>query len=655
MVKRLGTMVPFSSLHSRKADSYFEKAILLLDWLSHTNQKCWQVLPLHATTYKNVTGHFLSPYSSYGIGLSPQYLTEKDYKVTVDVGAFVRENSDWIHDYALFIVLSRSQKTDNWSMWPEEYRNSDSPQVKIFAKENGSEIHEVIREQAILDKRYKEIKAYAKHRSLQIWGDMPFYLEFHSPLLWKHRKAFFLKKDGSLEYVAGSPGGAHFQKRQVWGFPLYNYDSSESVGVVKKLWKMRIDYAAGLYDMVRLDAVVRFFTYEMLHIADPAKDRRRSGPGSGLFTYLVNYSRRRGMDVYIEDISSLDMSLLQKEAAALDIAGISVATMLLPEKGLRVHPVDFDITKYRKNHIYFSSTHDTNPLVPYLESLSADQVRVINRVLGLEYNSDLSTRGLVGRIRIFLIHNCQTVIVAMQDWLLTKERINVPGLIDASNWNYKMSVAIEDLPVPIGLRTLLCIDLDGVVVSRKQTFGEYYAAHHPESSEKLNNFFDKVYPGCLMGRSDLKRVLGGRLSDFGWRGTVEKFLNLWFEAEYERKDGKVLSLVRRVRKLGVQCVIASDQEKYRSEYLLQKVGRDFDGHCFSWELGAVKNSRGYWHTLMERNQVLPEQVIFIDDNAENIRMARSMGIHAVLYTNFNLLMRDLLRLKKRGYMPQDFR
>jgi 4-alpha-glucanotransferase len=41
------------------------------------------------------------------------------------------------------------------------------------------------------------------------------------------------------------------------------------------------------------------------------------------------------------------------------------------------------------------------------------------------------------------------VIIPLQDWLLTTERINVPGTekeINDTNWQYQMSVAIEDLP-----------------------------------------------------------------------------------------------------------------------------------------------------------------------------------------------------------------
>lgn len=646
MATRLGTMVPFQSLYSKITDSYFEKAKLLLDWLSETNQTCWQVLPLHATTYKKNLNHFLSPYSSYGIGLNPQYLTKKDYETGVNIRAFIRDNSYWVHDYALFIALSRDQQTDNWSMWPEDYRDFDNPQVKIFAEKHREILQEVIREQAILDKRYKELRAYAKSCNLEIWGDMPFYLEPNSPLVWKYKKAFFLNKDGSYEYVAGSPGGEHFRKRQVWGFPLYNYNSKGGLEVVKKLWEMRIDYAAKLYDMTRLDAAVRFFTYEMLHISDPHKDIRRNGPGSGLFTHLVRYSRRRGMDVYIEDISSLDMSQLQKNAATLDIAGISVATMLLPKNGLAVHPVDFDVTKYRKNHIYFSSTHDTAPLVPYLESLTESQLGAIAKELGLDDLKDLSISLRALKIRTFLVRNCRTVLVAMQDWLLTKERVNVPGFIDISNWNYKMSVAVERLPMPIEMQKFLCFDLDGVVISRKQTFGEYYRSLRPQCSGRLSEFFSRVYPRCLVGGSDLKAMLKKQLIVFGWGGTVGELMKLWFDTEYQKKDGKLLELVRRIRKSGLPCYISSDQEKYRSKYLLGKIGANFDGHYFSWEMGALKNNRGYWHAVMKKSQVLPEQIIFVDNNEENIRVARSMGIHAILYTDIGTLRHTLAGLLK---------
>jgi 4-alpha-glucanotransferase len=49
-----------------------------------------------------------------------------------------------------------------------------------------------------------------------------------------------------------------------------------------------------------------------------------------------------------------------------------------------------------------------------------------------------------------LIHSpAQTVIIPIQDWLITTDRINIPGtekMVGDTNWQYRVSVSIENLP-----------------------------------------------------------------------------------------------------------------------------------------------------------------------------------------------------------------
>jgi 4-alpha-glucanotransferase len=45
-----------------------------------------------------------------------------------------------------------------------------------------------------------------------------------------------------------------------------------------------------------------------------------------------------------------------------------------------------------------------------------------------------------------LIKHTNIAIIAMQDWIGSTTRINVPGIISDTNWNYRMETPIEKLP-----------------------------------------------------------------------------------------------------------------------------------------------------------------------------------------------------------------
>lgn len=655
MIARLGTMIPFNSLYSESKSSYFDRAKVFIDWLHSTNQQCWQVLPLHPTSYKKKLKIFHSPYSSYGVGLNPQFLSAKEREMQVDTGRFVNEHEEWIHDYALFVALSRNQGTDRWGLWSPKYRNAGLPEVSSFYETHSAEIGAIIREQAVLHHLYNDLLEYAGYRNIQMWGDIPFYLELHTPLAWKYQNAFSIDTDGSMEYVAGSRGGKHFGNRQVWGFPLYRYDTPESLDAMKLLWDIRIRYAAKLYHRVRLDAAVRFFSYEKLHVTDPDKDTKSKTPNPQLFSHVVNYSRELGMDVYIEDISGLDMTLMHKHADALDVAGISVASMLLAKKKVQVSRRDFDSAKYKKNHIFFTSTHDTLPLLPYLESLTRKQQKKIERLFRLEKKMRRISRKstslvLAGEVREILIRRCSTLIVPMQDWLLSRERINVPGVISINNWNYKMGVPLEHLRQHTMKKPLVCFDLDGVIVFRSTTFGEYYIRKHKGSAGAMKIFFRDIYQKCLTGKMDLQTELKKNIAAFGWHGTPGGLMKQWFAIECESINKPLLATVRALRDLGVKSVICSDQEKYRSMHLSSLVGRNFNGEYFSWEVGYLKHKRKFWDTLLSRTKKMPEQILFVDDDMRNIRTAEKAGITCVLYAGGESLE---YRMMKALYSPEN--
>ena len=94
-----------------------------------------------------------------------------------------------------------------------------------------------------------------------------------------------------------------------------------------------------------------------------------------------------------------------------------------------------------------------------------------------------------------------------------------------------------------------------------------------------------------------------------------------------------MSEVKRLRELGTKVYLASNQERYRTEYLKNELGfeKNFDGAFISCEIGAGKDTPNFFNHILETLKTTPEKCIFFDDDIKNIQVARSLGIEAVHY------------------------
>ncbi|HPE69230.1 MAG TPA: HAD family phosphatase [Thermotogota bacterium] len=72
----------------------------------------------------------------------------------------------------------------------------------------------------------------------------------------------------------------------------------------------------------------------------------------------------------------------------------------------------------------------------------------------------------------------------------------------------------------------------------------------------------------------------------------------------------------------------------------------FDKVYASHQLGLLKPDPAFYLYILEREHTPPSQAIFIDDNADNVRSAREIGIHAILFED-----PSSLREKLAPYYP----
>ncbi len=179
----------------------------------------------------------------------------------------------------------------------------------------------------------------------------------------------------------------------------------------------------------------------------------------------------------------------------------------------------------------------------------------------------------------------------------------------------------------------ILFDADGVLIT-----GEKFAQHLQRemniSPEITAPFFKGRFKECVIGRTDLKAEIAPFLPQWGWDKSADDFLKLWFGVEHQTNK-TLLNWIVALRKRGILCYIATNQEKYRSQYIEEymELGPMFDGVFASNEMGVCKPDEEFFNKIVSELRVENDEIILWDDTQANVDSANRLSIHGEFYTN----------------------
>lgn len=183
------------------------------------------------------------------------------------------------------------------------------------------------------------------------------------------------------------------------------------------------------------------------------------------------------------------------------------------------------------------------------------------------------------------------------------------------------------------IKTIL-FDADGVLI-KTDMFSKQLERDYGIAADKLTVFFTDKFPECLVGKADLREQLADYVTDWGWQGTVDDLLHYWFTVEH-KIDQTLVDYAQKLRGKGIGCYVATNQEKYRSAYILDQMGfrNLFDGFYASSLLGYKKPSTEFFKSILDDLKIQDySQVLFWDDSAASVESARQLGLAAEHYVS----------------------
>ena len=464
-----GILLPISALPNKYGIGSFGKdAFDFVDFLHETGTKCWQVLPLNPTSYGD------SPYQSpasvagnpYFIDLDilcqKGFLSTRDLKEhchntdRVDYGwlfstrytvlrkaydrflrkngimaqeyqTFEKSNKGWLQDYALFMALKVHYDYCPWTMWKDEHKDVERArkQSKPFDKECG--FWKWL--QFEFFSQWQALKKYAKSKGVVIIGDMPIYVAHDSMDVWQAPNQFLLDEKYNPTVVAGVPPDAFSADGQLWGNPIYNWETMQKDGFA--WWKNRVGQCFKLYDILRIDHFRGFQGYYVI----PAKDTTaqnghwEAGPGKELFeeinkTYPKAKIIAEDLGVITDDVKELLSSTGFPGMKILQFAFGNDDNEYLPRlyKG--------------ENSVVYTGTHDSECTVSWLKTLDKlSKKRLKKECAKVEHSRTYDL------VHLALSSRANLAIIPIQDYMELnneKGRINTPSKAEG-NWCYRLS------------------------------------------------------------------------------------------------------------------------------------------------------------------------------------------------------------------------
>jgi putative hydrolase of the HAD superfamily len=181
----------------------------------------------------------------------------------------------------------------------------------------------------------------------------------------------------------------------------------------------------------------------------------------------------------------------------------------------------------------------------------------------------------------------------------------------------------------------LLIDADGVIINAEY-FSIQYSRDFGIDSNAMMPFFNSLFQQALIGKADLKEIVQPYLIEWKWRKSIDEFLDYWFKAE-NKINKPLIEVVKNIQRKGIKCYIATNQEKYRTQYMMEHMGFDklFDGIFSSAHIGHIKPQKEFYQSIIKKLSLPAEQILFWDDTPSHINGAKKSGIQAELYTSFD--------------------
>ncbi|KAL2246550.1 4-alpha-glucanotransferase, chloroplastic/amyloplastic isoform X2 [Sesamum indicum] len=334
----------------------------------------------------------------------------------------------WLEDAAYFAAIDDTLNTFSWYDWPDPLKNRHLAALEEIYQSKKEFIDIFIAQQFLFQRQWQKVHDYARMKGINIMGDMPIYVGYHSADVWANKKQFLLNSSSFPLLVSGVPPDAFSETGQLWNSPLYDWKAMERDGF--SWWIRRIRRAQNLFDDFRIDHFRGFAGFWA--VPSEAKvamvGRWKVGPGKSLFDAI--FRAVGDINIIAEDLGVITEDVVQLRRS-IGAPGMAVLQFGFGSDAENPHLPH----NHEQNQVVYTGTHDNDTIRGWWDILPQEEKSNVVKYLGNIVEEDISW----GLIQAALSSVAKTAIIPMQDvlGLGSSARMNIPAT-QYGNWSWRV-------------------------------------------------------------------------------------------------------------------------------------------------------------------------------------------------------------------------
>jgi 4-alpha-glucanotransferase len=343
---------------------------------------------------------------------------------------FCQEQSSWLDDYVLFMALLEANQGKAWNYWDKAIATREPSALKAQSEA----LHDSIAFHKFLQfkffEQWRNLRAYANEKNIQIIGDISIYVCHNSADVWANPEIFKLNPDTfESAYIAGVPPDYFSATGQLWGNPVYNWEQSQATN--HRWWIQRFKATLQYVDLVRVDHFRGFEAYWQVPAGEETAMNGEwiKGPDAEFFETLGN--SLGSLPIMAEDLGIITPEV-EELRDRFEFPGMRILMFAFGDNSANPYLPH----NYINNCVVYTGTHDNDTTLGWWQKASAKEKQFVAQYLGYRDEADIKEINWEF-IRLALASVANQAIIPLQDilGLDNRARMNDPS-INAGNWRW---------------------------------------------------------------------------------------------------------------------------------------------------------------------------------------------------------------------------